>query len=206
MQIGEDSMAIDLDVVAYHEAGHAVAAKMLDLTVDRISISPEGDAAGHVTHDYGCNMNEAIYEDEPFRQWALERAAIVSLAGEAAQRRYRPESVDPEHGGGDRVHAHQILDYLAGEADQELRDAWATLLVLRAERLVEAYWPRVEWLASVLLSQTTIEGADEIHHVINDAELPMEYRGKRLSFSDRLAVSVGKPVEMPKPRGDMPTE
>ncbi len=199
-------MAIDLDVVAYHEAGHAVAAKMLGFVVDRISISPQGDAAGHVIHDYGCNMNEVIYEDEPLRQWALERAAIVSLAGEVAQRRYRPDSVDPDHGGGDRVHVHQILDHLADETDQELRDAWATLLLLRAERLVEVHWPRVEWLASVLLSQTTIEGADEIGHVIADAELPMEYRCKRLSLSDRLAVSVGKPVEMPKPRGDMPAE
>lgn len=199
-------MAIDREVVAHHEAGHAVAAHVLGLTVDRISIVADGDAAGQVIHDYGCNMNEVLYEDDGIRQWALERAAIASLAGEVAQRRYRPDSVDPDHGGGDRVHVHQILDHLAGEADQELRDAWATLLLLRAERLVEAYWPRVEWLASVLVSQTTIEGADEIGHVIADAELPTEYRGKRLSFSDRLAVSVGKPVEMPKPRGDMPTE
>ena len=59
-------------------------------------------------------MNEVIYEDEPLRQWALERAAIASLAGEVAQRRYRPYSVDPDPGGGDRVQVHQILDHLAG--------------------------------------------------------------------------------------------
>ena len=61
-------MAIDLEVVAHHEAGHAVAAHVLGLTVDRISIAAEGYAAGHVIHDYGCNMNEVIYEDEPLRQ------------------------------------------------------------------------------------------------------------------------------------------
>ncbi len=193
-------MAVDLDVVAYHEAGHAVAAKMMFLTVDQVSISPEGDDAGHVVHDYGCNMNKVIYllddpKDGPKRQWALERAAIVSLAGEVAQRRYRPESVVDEHGGGDRLHVYQILDHLAGESDQELRDAWAALLLIRAERLVEEYWPRIDWLARVLLRQTVIEGADEIGHVIADGDLPIEYRGKRLSPGDRLAVSVGRPPE-----------
>jgi ATP-dependent Zn protease len=186
-------MAIARDTVAYHEAGHAVAAKVLGLTIDRISIAPAGDAAGHVIHDYGCNMNEVIYEDGPDRQWALERAALVAIAGEAAQRHFRPESVQEEHGGGDRIQVHQILDHLAGEEDKELRDAWERLLVIRAKRLVEQHWMRVEWLAGVLLERMTIDGAEDINHVLADAELPMEYRGKRLSFSERLALSVGKP-------------
>jgi len=187
-------MAIDREVVAHHEAGHAVAAHVLGLTVDRISIVSDGDAAGQVIHDYGCNMNEVINEDDGIRQWALERAAIVSLAGEAAQRRFRVESVEEEHGGGDRLHVHDMLDHLAGEMDQELRDAWYRVLVLRAQRLITEHWVRVTWLASLLLRETTIEGAEEIRHVIADADLPMEHRGKRLSFSDRLAISVGKPL------------
>ena len=87
-------MGIDRDVVAHHEAGHAVAAHVLGVNVERVAIQSEGDAAGHVVHDYGCNMNEIIYEEEPDRQWALERAAIISLAGEIAQRRFRAESVE----------------------------------------------------------------------------------------------------------------
>lgn len=185
-------MTIDRETVAYHEAGHAVAAHEFELTVERISIEPSGDAAGHVVHDYGCKMNEIIYEDGPKKQWALERAAICTLAGEVAQRRFRAESVSEEHGGGDREHLHLILDLLAGEQDQELRNAWETLLVLRTERLIDARWQGVDWVAGLLLKHTKIEGAEEIRHAIADAELPMEYRGKHLSFSDRLALSVGK--------------
>lgn len=58
-------MAIDSEVVAYHEAGHAVIAHALELPVDRITIESGGGAVGHVIHDYGCNMNEVIYEDGP---------------------------------------------------------------------------------------------------------------------------------------------
>lgn len=192
-------MAIARDTVAYHEAGHAVAAKVLGLTIDRISIAPEGDAAGHVIHNYGCNMNEVIYEDDPNRQWSLERAALVAMAGEAAQRHFRLESVQEQHGGGDRIKVHQILDHLAGEGDQELRDAWERLLAIRAKRLVEQHWMQVEWLASVLLERITIHDAEDINHVLADAELPMAYRGKRLSFSERLALSIGKPLKSVDP-------
>jgi hypothetical protein len=187
-------MAIDREVVAHHEAGHAVAAYVLGVNLHRISIVSDGDAAGQVIHDYGCNMNEAIYEDDGIRQWALERSAIVSLAGEAAQRQFRAESVEEEHGSGDRLHAHEMLDHLVGEEDQELREAWYTVLVLRAERLIAEHWVRVEWLVGLLLKETTIEGEEEIRHAIADVDLPMEHRGKRLSFSDRLAISVGKPL------------
>jgi hypothetical protein len=121
-------MAIDREVVAHHEAGHVVAAYVLGINVDRISIVSDGDAAGQVIHDYGCNMNKAIHEDDGISQWALERAAIVSLAGEAAQRQFRAESVEEEHGGGGRLHAHEMLDHLVGEGDQELREAWYRVL------------------------------------------------------------------------------
>lgn len=185
-------MRPDRDVIAYHESGHAIAAHELGLTVERITIEREGDAAGHVIHDYGCNMNEIIYEDEAVRQWALERAAITSLAGEVAQRQFKAESIKEEHGGGDRVAVHQILDHLAGECDHELRNAWEQLLVIRTERLIAKRWKCVEYIANFLLKQTTLEGAEDIRHAIADAELPIEHRGKRLSVSDRLALSVGK--------------
>ncbi len=184
-------MGVDRDVVAYHEAGHAVAAHVLGLNVDRVVIQSEGGAAGHVVHEYGCNMNEIIHEEEPDRQWALERAAIVSLAGEIAQRHFRPESVEEWHGGDDRLHVHHLLDNLADETDQELRDAWWHLLVLRTERLVVRHWLAIEWLAAVLLKQTVIEGVEEIEHTIADARLPPKHRGKRLSISERITLTVG---------------
>ena len=190
-------MGIDRDVVAHHEAGHAVAAHVLGVNVERVAIQSEGDAAGHVVHDYGCNMNEIIYEEEPDRQWALERAVIISLAGEIAQRRFRAESVEEWHGGADRISVHHVLDNLAGATDQELRDAWWHLLVLRTERLVTTHWLAIEWLAAVLVKQTVIEGVAEIEHTIGDAQLPLKHRGKRLSVSERITLVSGKPLTRP---------
>jgi hypothetical protein len=192
-------MGIDREVVAYHEAGHAVAAHAMELPVERISIESEGDAAGHVIHDYGCNMNEIIYEDDnATREWALTRAAIIAFSGEEAQRHFRPGSVEEYHGEGDRILVYQYLDALAEEQDQELRDAWATLLRLRAQRLVLVKWFQVEWIATLLLRQTVIEGPEEIQHATADAALPLEYRGKHLSTSDRLALLAGKTIREPQ--------
>ena len=187
-------MGVDREVAAHHEAGHAVAAHVLGLNVDHVTIEPEGGAAGHVVHEYGCNMNEVITKRGAARQWALECAAIVALAGEAAQHRFRAESVEEWHGGEDRLHVHHVLDNLAGEADQELRDAWGKVLVIRTERLIAQNWRYVEWLATLLLKQTTIEGRGNIRRVLGDADLPMEYRGKRLSPSQRLALLVENPL------------
>lgn len=187
-------MSIDREVVAYHEAGHAVVAHVLEVTVDCISIASDGEAAGHIINDFGCKMTEVIHEtDIAAREWVLQRAAIIALSGEEAQRQFRPGSVEQYHGEGDRVKVHQFVDNLAVENDQELRDAWWALLRLRADRLVTEYWHRVEWIATLLLRQTVIEGEEEIRHAMCDAELPVEYRGKRLSPSERLAILAGKP-------------
>jgi hypothetical protein len=139
-------------------------------------------------------MNEIVTKRSAARQWALECAAIVALAGEAAQHRFRAESVEEWHGGEDRLQVHHVLDNLAGEADQELRDAWEKVLVIRTERLIAQNWRYVEWLATLLLKQATIEGRGNIRRVLGDADLPMEYRGKRLSPSQRLALLVENPL------------
>jgi len=88
-------MAIDREVVAHHEAGHAVIADFLRCENERVSIVSDGEAAGEVIHNYGCDIDE-IKNDPAFdpklgsyRQWILEREAIIALAGETAQHRFR---------------------------------------------------------------------------------------------------------------------
>jgi hypothetical protein len=187
-------MAIDREVVAHHEAGHAVVADYLRCENERVSIVSDGEAAGEVTHNYGCDIDE-VKNDPAFdpklgsvRQWVLEREAIVALSGEIAQRRFRPDSVKEWHGGGDRCQVELVLDYLAGEEDQELRDAWEHVLLIRTKRLVDENWATIEGLASLLLKNSTIEGVENVKEAIADAALPEEHRGKKLSYKERLAI------------------
>jgi hypothetical protein len=188
-------VAEDREVLAHHEAGHAVIAHFLGIVVERVTIQSDGRAAGHVEHDYGCNMNKMAHADGPKRQWVLERKAIIALAGEVAQRRFNAESVEDEHGGGDRLAVDQVLSHLVGPGDLELRNAWHNVLLLRTERLVAEHWSAIDWLAKLLLKRTTIEKPEEIQEAIADALLPLEHRGKRLSFSDRLALAETKPLK-----------
>jgi hypothetical protein len=181
----------DRAAVAYHEAGHAVAAWSFDLGVDRVSIEGvgEGEADGHVVREYGGKAGTVEQgDDAATRQCVLERAAIVALAGEVAQRRFRPESVELDYARGDRVRVHQALNELAGEGDPSLRNAWWRLLELRTERLIAQHWPRVEWLATVLQEQTTLSGK-AVKETIADAALPLEYRGMLLSLDERLRLA-----------------
>lgn len=221
-------MALDRELVAYHEAGHAVAAHYLSFPVTRISINREDDDAGHIEYDYGYRMSEVLneslddeslddesaeeesaeeespkdenldYEDaKARRQTVLERIAMVSLAGAAAQRRFRANSVTEEHLEGDRHSTGKALLALVGSDDPELWGAWEKVLVIRTERLIARLWSRVEWVATVLLQRTTLEDKDEINQTILDGDLSLEFRGRKLSPSERLALSVMQMAKTP---------
>jgi|688.fasta_scaffold208216_3 hypothetical protein len=215
-------MAIEREVVAYHEAGHAVVAHALGFPVESISTNSDGFAAGYVTYNYGENWGQLVYGRAPQtreeeeeerrtdseaeaakRQRKLEHVAMIALAGEIAQARFRPESVDEAQGEGDRESLETALSHLTREVgqingpndrDAELFDAWERLLRIRVTQIIEEHWRRIQWVAEVLLQQQEIEGVEAAKHAILDGDLPPEHRGKRLSPRDRLAPSVGRLV------------
>ena len=77
---------------------------------------------------------------------------------------------------------------LRDRADDVLREAWEHVLLIRTKRLVDENWATIEGLASLLLKNSTIEGVENVKEAIADASLPEEHRGKKLSFSERLAI------------------
>jgi hypothetical protein len=172
--------------IAHHEAGHAVVARKLDQQVDTVTIAADGEFGGHTLNDYGVdNVDEVRYSgDEDQIQLVFEHAIMSALAGEIAQRRFQPESVDPYHAAGDRASVSRYLDELADPEDAELRDAWQRLLELRTERLVEQQWHAVQWVAHRLVECKTLSG-EELDEAIDDADLPLEHRGKHLTLAER---------------------
>jgi ATP-dependent Zn protease len=67
------------EIVAYHEAGHAVVALALGRPVQRVSILPDRERLGT------CHFGKAVFR--PSEDW-LEREALIALGGLAAEARF----------------------------------------------------------------------------------------------------------------------
>lgn len=80
----------EIESTAYHEAGHAVAARWLHRAVRTISIVPDEDSLGRVEHYpiTGAWLRPDIEIDGRTRDY-LETSITVSLAGPSAERKYR---------------------------------------------------------------------------------------------------------------------
>jgi hypothetical protein len=90
-------------VTAYHEAGHAVIAWQYGIYLGRATIEPNEDYQGVVVGNLTAGIVKLDLGAIPPRvQRRIENYAILSLAGEAAQRRFNPRSVRKHHGHSDR--------------------------------------------------------------------------------------------------------
>ena len=163
-----------LSCTAHHEAGHAVAASMLALRVQRASIEPAEDYLGIVSHPrWPKHLTDALQFGRPtLSQIArLEAHVIVLLAGGIAERQYRGRS--NRVGAADDLHkAVDIVMALSGNAKES--SAYLTLLHCRAESLVQVHWGAIEAVAQALLSTKTLTGA-EVERLIRVAKgLPPE--------------------------------
>jgi hypothetical protein len=80
-----------LEVVAYHEAGHAVMSVMLDHGLSGATIAPTDEAQGKVTNNIPRSIQRKLQDEQHdlLAQW-FEHQVIVTLAGTAAQRRAFP--------------------------------------------------------------------------------------------------------------------
>ena len=81
-----------LAATAHHEAGHAFAAILKGVRFDYVTIEPGGHASGHVQF---LSLPDGM-------ERTFHMQAVVAMAGEAAQRRFKPGSVRRHHGAGDR--------------------------------------------------------------------------------------------------------
>jgi hypothetical protein len=168
--------------IAYHEAGHAVAAHRLGYEVMRVSIAPKSGSAGHVSWRNPIKNRSVISKLEYGSEADLDRvrhridhAIIVSMAGALAQKRHNPRS-DWRYGGSGVARDDRFL--LKGSDDQQalqlasqlhenekVRAAYWRYLKARAEALVNHHWPEIEQLARALLHRETISG-DDIHEAM----------------------------------------
>jgi hypothetical protein len=136
---------------AYHEAGHAVAATVLELEVENVSIildkargTIDWESAGRVTikdFDYG------------------DRGVIFLLAGVTAQKKHAPTSVRRFTAEGDFDKAKMLIGIDAGLVDAIFKKRW-NWLQDQTDRLVATQWRMIEAVASCLMETGELTGTE----------------------------------------------
>jgi hypothetical protein len=113
-----------LDIVAHHEAGHAVVAWMLGLKVEYVNILDGGAGA----HTESATYLARDLDNETYLA-AISKDIIVALAGSYAQQRYRPQSAKrqpAEWEETDRLLQHRwdAVQRSLRAASSETRSTW----------------------------------------------------------------------------------
>ncbi len=161
-----------LESIAYHWAGHAVAAAAVGARLRALSLIEAYASRGHAppepyfrlvgpsaAPDAGAE-DEGLFRIQHAYQRRLENMALVCLAGPAAQRRFDPCGFRRSHGDADRRQALAILSPLAGGPEET--QAYVDLIDLRARNFVAAdpVWRQIECLAGELLARVTLSAAE----------------------------------------------
>jgi hypothetical protein len=94
-------------------------------------------------------------------QRRLENYAVMSLAGEAAQRRFNPRSIRSHHSSADYRLVIDALSYLC-EPSSEVMEYYFALMQAQARAVVgnPINWCAIELLAKELMRRRTIKGKE----------------------------------------------
>lgn len=148
--------SLSLRATAFHEAGHAVACIHERVQLSTVSIAPTEDSFGHVGHHnilHGCNIE---WEDKPSHRLRMERLVRISLAGPAAQHRFRPRGYRHYHGKADLKSAFELVQFFVG--NEEEGSAYLRLLEIQTRNFLNGpgVWDEITALATALLEETTL--------------------------------------------------
>jgi hypothetical protein len=165
------------DVIAYHEAGHAVIARALGVGVTHVAIFPTSDGVRAVAQTRSAYWL-ARADDAPAQIAGYETDASVSFAGPLAQHRYRPGRLRWEHEWRDDLAAatsyvaRSVLlrngVKLSAETQRlELTPAQVTAvdelqhrIFAETQALVEEHWSAIERVAQALMKRRILSDVE----------------------------------------------
>jgi hypothetical protein len=175
--------------LAYHEAGHAVIARVLGIEVHLATIRPDKFYAGHVSHGASWpdreDANGTVAAEDREEEWQrrmemAEDRAKLALAGPIAEMKYRP-TLNGEHFAdySDLFNVAVYLKIASGfspisevlvpgkplqQTKGEASRLWEQLQADTAD-LVELHWPSIERVAEALLIHEEL-GQEEIEALV----------------------------------------
>ncbi len=158
-----------LDVVAHHEAGHAMIAYRLGIPVREVSIRPTESTAGWVWYQQPLAeiIRSGNTSDE--RRIQMERCAMVCLAGREAQMRFDFQGLQEDDYRVDLDLVIHALNNFSSCEEEVL--TYERLLVIRTKWLLDQpmAWEMVTDLAKALLKNETMSG-DEVNAVFDEVD------------------------------------
>lgn len=145
---------LDIREVAYHEAGHAVAALVLHLSIGAkgATITPSDLAHGALKIWGSPPRSRRIGALPHATRGRLESYAIAACAGYEAQKKFCPGC--DFSGDDDENKASELLTWLSPK--DETRSAHMALARLEARDLVERYWKQIETVAEALVERKSL--------------------------------------------------
>lgn len=159
----------DSRVVAYHEAGHCVAAFRLRIPFNgrkALTILPTDEFNGLFVHKNILRGLDLEWDSSDRSRLKMEKVVQACLAGIEAQRRFDPTSIrcgeefGDWDGGDDYRQAVDLIDHFTGGPKET--DAYLELLRIRTESMIGAdfVWRCVEALAQALLNRKSLSGKE----------------------------------------------
>ncbi len=185
-------------LTAYHEAGHAIVAKITDKTSDihKISIIPRGRAGGFTMYVpeedrmyvsrsemlnqimvmLGGRVAEKLTMDDISTGASNDIERATSLARQMVKKYGMSDAIGPvsydEGGevfiGRDFGHSKNYSEKIAADIDNEVRNILETQFT-EAEELLKKHMPSLKAVAELLLEKETING-DEFNRCFVDTE------------------------------------
>ena len=138
-----------LERVAYHEAGHAVAAIRFKRSFRHATIVPKGDGLGHVLY---AKFHESFRPDVEINRRvedSLEKCILIAMSGMAAEKRF----VGRRNWGGGEGDMKNAIDMAGYLYEGEVLGKYLGFMIARADSLMRysIIWAQVEAVAAALV-------------------------------------------------------
>ena len=155
-----------LESTAYHEAGHAVIGRVLELTCDQVSIIPDtdDDSAGHAIIADPWRTMWDWEQRERYRdaRQAFRGTIMARMAGAETECEFFGQCRGGD--GDDRREIAWLMDSRYAEIPVDDWDRLEARLRAQARRLVRRHRDTIERVATALMEHETLTG-DEVRDI-----------------------------------------
>ena len=151
-------MREELEITAYHEAAHAVAAWFCGIQVTEVSVERDKNRLGYTQFSYTAEQNAAKARDDPSLLLPLILIGLAGMAGDHAHWKWTQPIPPNEALVGDYMDQEQVLDRLRRIGYDKPTDFDACLGTATRLFSRDDVWAVVDKLAQALMKHKKLNG------------------------------------------------